>query len=113
MRADSEPWFVPMRMALPRLLHFSTRGANSCKKVMNQLNHCPVRLSQSHSTCVSQSTRGQDAGIFPRSKLYHLMNCDTETMCAADSCIAVPKGSCALAPDDGASLSANTALMQY
>jgi len=26
--ADNEPWFVPMRMALPNSLHRSTKGVN-------------------------------------------------------------------------------------
>lgn len=30
MRADSEPWLVPMRIARPRSLHFSTSGENFC-----------------------------------------------------------------------------------
>lgn len=29
MRADREPWLVPMRIARFRLLHFSTRGENT------------------------------------------------------------------------------------
>lgn len=29
MRADKEPWLVPMRIARFRLLHFSTRGVKT------------------------------------------------------------------------------------
>ena len=28
MRSDSDPWLVPIRMALPRVLHLRTNGVN-------------------------------------------------------------------------------------
>ena len=33
MRADREPWLVPMRMALFRDLHFSTSGLKVCTAI--------------------------------------------------------------------------------
>ena len=36
MRAEREPWLVPMRIALFRRLHFSTSGVKVCRSSV----HC-------------------------------------------------------------------------
>ena len=49
MRADRLPWFVPMRIARPRRLHFSTRGMKAyrtgkmnVKESLNATTHTPA-----------------------------------------------------------------------
>ena len=55
MRAEREPWLVPMRIARFRRLHFSTSGVNVCRSRM--------RSSSVIRTQYAQETLSPVAGV--------------------------------------------------
>ncbi len=55
MRALRLPWLVPMRIARPSFLHFSTSGVNTCEEAKQAVSYRPpraqpLRLQQRRST---------------------------------------------------------------
>lgn len=67
MRADSEPWLVPMRIARPSALHFSTSGVkvsriSSCSQVGHTDTSCSVH---SPHTYIANHWRWQTKTIVP------------------------------------------------